>query len=146
MNLSGLTSGITRNADKIGLLAGVASNNGITMLMDSLTQAVAGNVHMPDLALLSGTWAGGSLRTGLMAAIGGFVIEEFAPGGFKKYGKMLTDLGIGYLEGSFVRDLAYYSTHSNLGSDPAAPGYSPNWIKNVTSAPTTQQAIATYQY
>lgn len=149
MNLSGITGNLTRNADKIGLIAGfVGQLNGVDGVFEVISQATKGNVHLPDIGtMLGGMSQSGHFKTGITAAIAGYVIDEFAPNGFKKYGKVLSDAGIGYVEGTLAAYVVYSMTHGNQGSNPALANFNPGFIANIGNAPTTQQAIAaSYQY
>ena len=148
MNLDGITSGITKNIDKLGILAGITGVNGFNGITQFINSASQGNIHMPDVpGLVTAYTSSGAFRSGIMAAITGYAIGEFAPSGLKKWGDVLQKAGIGYLEGALIAHVLAFASSADLGSNPAKENFNPNWWRNVVSAPTTETAIAaSYQY
>lgn len=133
MNLGSLTGTLTKNSDKIGLLAGVFGVSGINGVIDNITKAASGNIHVPDLTVLSYYLGTPYFKNGVMAAVGGYIIDEFAPGEFKKYGKVLSDFGVGYIEGTLAWHLLAAATNADRGSDPTKASYNPNWMRQPAS-------------
>ena len=118
VNVKGFTSKITQNADKIGVLLGVTvgTGGGINDLMGVIDQIMQGNIHPPDLAAMLGNiQAQGYVKTGIMAAVGGMILQELNLPMISKYGKPLQNFGIGYAAGSTLIQLLHYSTHADEG-------------------------------
>lgn len=132
MNLEGITSNISKNIDKIGMIAGLFTGTPWnTAPLDVVQKALSGNIHLPDIpSAIGGFVSSGSLRNSLMAIIGGYAINEFAPSGMAKYGKMIEDLGFGYLEGSLIIWLAAAATNADNGSNPNSPNFNSKWYQS----------------
>ena len=142
MNIEGMASGLVKNMDKVGLAAGILTGNpwGTTAVMDIATRAISGQIHIPDLSTAFGWVAqSGGFRTSIMGIIGGWVLQEIAPGKFGKWGKALQDLSVGYIEGTTLIMLAAAATSKDSGSDPNSPSYNPNWVNagSRTTSPVT---------
>ena len=118
MNVSGLTSKLVSNADKLGLAAGllVGSNEGVEGFVESIRNAASGHVHLPDWVFVK-IWAQDrpQLTQAIMAYIAGYLIDEINPPVIGKYGKAIQKGSIGYAAGSFLNAMLWSSTHSGEG-------------------------------
>lgn len=148
MNVESIANGLTKNMDKIGLAAGVLTGNpwGTTAVMDVFTKALSGQIHIPDLQTALGWVAqSGGFRSSIMGIIGGWALQEIAPGKFGKWGKMIQDLSVGYIEGTTLIMLAAAATNADSGSNPNSPNFNPNWIGSGRTASTTKTG-SSYSY
>lgn len=116
MNFDNIFSKIESNADKIGGLVGftLGTPHGLADLESSISNAMQGTIHMPDLAQALGSYASEPYgKTGIMAAIGGYILKEVdLDPRLNKLGSALQKLGIGYAIGALGIKLLWSSTHS----------------------------------
>lgn len=136
-----LLSGLTGNADKIGYLAAIlgtragATDGGIQTIISSAQQALAGQLHMPNLQSLQ-YWAEEEGLPAIYAYIAGEVLGILPVGSIGKFKKPLQSGATSFAIGSLLIRLLYYSTHSEIVGH--------NIANNVSNAPTVQQAQAMY--
>lgn len=137
MNLNNLTSKITKNADKLGMLVGAygylqesgagaglnAFENAERLIQDLISQP-----HFPDLNnLVRDLTVGNTFKTAVKAALIGYVLKEInLHPQLTKIGKALTNGGIGAAKGAaIVTTIAYSSTfHSPRIRDTGNGGHS----------------------
>lgn len=108
-------SKIESNADKIAAIAGFLfyDQNGVLNVLDSINNALAGNIHLPDLkAAFESFQRTGKLGTVLTTFIAGYAIDELDLPMIGRFGKPLQKAAIGYGLGSAALLLLTSSTHS----------------------------------
>lgn len=117
--LNGLTSTLSKNADLIGVGAGLlaGTTSGINDLMSIIDELMAGNIHLPNWEMMLPIFKPYAKQAAL-SYIAGEVISELNLGGTGKYGGIIKKASLAYGATSFLLHLAYYSTHASEGSNP----------------------------
>ena len=123
MNLKGFTSGLTRNADKIGAVLGVVagSTRGLDDVAAIILEVTKGNVHMPNWEQIANVYVGGGYpQSAIMTYVAGEILDAFNLNmfGLNNLGGALKKGSVSYALASFLLHVAYYSTHASEGSNP----------------------------
>lgn len=130
MNLSGLTTSLKNNADNIGYLAGVVTNNNITLLVSSIQQLMAGVIHAPNMTAIQ-DWAMNDGKNALLLYIAGVGLEGFNLPVVGSLGTPLQKAAVAYATATGAIRLFYAATHSEIKG-----------INIETTAPSIRQNFA----
>jgi len=113
LSLDNIWSKLQRNADVLGMAAGVFSV-GYEDLINNV-QTVLEHGHMPDLQQMIREafrgHMGDNMKTGILAWIGGYIAEEMG----YDIGKTLKKGSEGYMKGLLIQHVIYWSGHTPKG-------------------------------
>lgn len=119
MEVGNMISKLEQNAETLGAIAGFLAGhpNGMNDIESIVNNALGGNFHAPNIQEMTGLINQGYVRTGALAAVGGYIIKEIdLDSKLTRLGEAIMKLGIGYAIGSVGFAAAYSSTHSiNMG-------------------------------
>jgi len=113
--LKNMTGKLTKNADKIGILAG-SMIRGYQPLIDHAMLLISGQGHFPDVQrTVEAYFELPEFRPTILLWLGGYIAKEL---GYAKYGKPLQKFSEGMLKGMAIQHLLWWSTHADEGSAP----------------------------
>lgn len=121
LNVKGIMSKITKNADTIGGLTGflTGSTHGFEDVKSSFENLLRGQVHMPDIVNAIQSYLDQPyFKNALYLYLVGFVAKEFNLPVIGKYGKTIEKIATSYGAGALANILLWSSTHSGEGSAP----------------------------
>ena len=115
--LNNMTGKLTKNADKLGTLAGVLSADvGISGVIDEIMQIVQGKGHLPDIGrAIEAYIAKPQVKSTFLLWLVGYGLKEF---GYGKYGAPVKKFSEGMLKGLGIAHLLYWTTHADEGCAP----------------------------
>lgn len=121
VNMKGIVGKLAKNADLAGGLLGflTGSTHGIGDVESSITNIMAGQVHIPDVKTMLDSYLGQPyFKNALYLYLFGWVAKELKLPVVGKYGKAIEKFATAYGAGSFMNMLLWSSTHSDEGSAP----------------------------
>lgn len=140
VNVKNITSKLTKNADKIGMLAGVLPDFGITSIIRDLKTILEGQGHIPNIqATIDGFFNHPHFNSIAMLWLGGWVAKEF---GYGKYGTPIRKFSEGYGKALFAKIVLWQSTHADEGSARHLQGM----FNRVVGQPNQGSQIVQYGY
>lgn len=112
--LNNVTSKLTKNADKIGMIAGALPDMGIASIIRDVTAIFKGEGHVPDIsATIQGFFDHPHFNSIAMLWLGGWAAKEL---GYGKYGRPIQKFSEGYLKALAFKIVLWQSTHGDEGS------------------------------
>lgn len=137
MNINGITSAITKNADLLGGILGftTGSTHGLADIESSIENLLAGQVHIPDVKNMIRSYLDQPyFKNGLMLYGVGWLATELKIPFLSKYGKAIQNFGSAYAIGSFLNMLIWSMTHADQGCNPADEDMSRMYERVITKA------------
>jgi hypothetical protein len=109
---------VKENTDKLGGLLGIlGTGGGIGGHIDSVKEALHGNIHMPDVSLIvDDVVSSPTIRSLAMASAGLYIADLLDVPVLGKLATPVVNLTVGYAGGVVVGSSLYRSTHANEGS------------------------------
>ena len=137
MNIKGITSALTKNADLLGGVLGFAtgSTHGWSDVESSFENLLSGQVHIPDMKNMIRSYLGQPyFKNGLILYGVGWLAKELKVPFLAKYGNAIKKFVGAYAWGSFLNMLLWSCTHGEEGSNPGEADLSRMWQRNVVDA------------